>query len=259
MGSLTRGSLATIPQHVAGAKGASASELFEVGRALHAQPSLIRALGDDQAAATAKKALVDSVFGGVSGGTRTLVSELASLGWSEPADLLEGIEKAGIRLAASRAGKGDLAGELLSVDRIIKSQPDVQLALSGKRAPAATKQTMVEKLFGKKISPEALAIVIHLVVQPRDRRITQSIAFAAETVCDQKGDGLAEVRVASELGADHLKTISTMLAKQYGRPHYIDQVVDPGVVGGVRIRVGDHVIDQSVATQLATMRRQLAS
>jgi F-type H+-transporting ATPase subunit delta len=70
---------------------------------------------------------------------------------------------------------------------------------------------------------------------------------------------LAEVRVAHPLSPGHLATISTLLENQYGRRHYLDQVIDTDMVGGIRIRVGDHVIDQSVATQLADMRRQLAS
>lgn len=258
MGSLTRAALQTLPQAVAEAKAASVAELFAVGRSLNDSPALARALGDDSADQSAKAAVVEKAFGGASAGTKKLLSHLVSSTWSEPADLLEGVEEAGIRLAAVTAS-GDIAGELLSVDRVIKSQPDVQLALSGKRAPAEAKLAMVNTLFGKKVSAEGLAIVSHLVTQPRNRRITESVTRAAGVVCDQRGEGLAEVRVAHAIGDAALHTISTMLESEYGRPHYIDQVIDPAMVGGIRIRVGDHVIDQSVATQLADMRRQLAS
>jgi len=258
MGSLTRAALQTLPQAVSSAQAASVAELFAVGRALHDTPALVRALGDDSADSAAKNTLVDQAFGGASVGTKKLLCHLVGSSWSEPADLLEGVEEAGIRLAAVTAA-GDIAGELLGVDRVIKSQPDVQLALSGKRAPANAKLTMVTALFGKNISAEGLAIVSHLVAQPRKRRITESVTRAAGIVCDQRGVGLAEVRVAHPIGEGQLKTISTMLENQYGRPHYIDQVIDQAMVGGIRIRVGDHVMDQSVATQLADMRRQLAS
>ena len=257
MGSLTRAALQTLPQAVSEAKTASVAELFAVGRALHDSPALVRALGDDSADPTARATLVDSVFGPASAGTTKLLLHLVASSWSEPSDLLEGVEEAGIRLAAVIAS-GDIAGELLSVDRVIKSQPDVQLALSGKRAPAEAKLQMVNSLFGKKVSAEALAIVSHLVTQPRNRRITESVTRAAGIVCDQRGEGLAEVRVAKTISDTQLQTISTMLESQYGRAHYMDQVVDQAMVGGIRIRVGDHVIDQSVATQLADMRRQLA-
>jgi F-type H+-transporting ATPase subunit delta len=258
MGSLTRAALRTLPQAVAGATAADVAELFAVGRALHGSPALVRALGDDSADKKATATLVAQVFGKASAATTTLLTHLVGSSWSRPADLLEGVEEAGIRLAAVSA-TGDLAGELLSVDRVIKAQPDVQLALSGKRAPAEAKLAMVKSLFGKKISAEALAIVSHLVTQPRSRRITESVSRAAGIVCDQRGEGLAEVRVATAIGDPQLNIIATMLEARYGRPHYIDQVIDPGMVGGIRIRVGDHVIDHSVATQLADMRRQLAS
>jgi len=258
MGSLTRAALQTLPSAVAGAQGADVAELFAIGRALHDSPALVRALGDDSADKKAKAALLGRAFGKASAGTQALLGDLVAANWSTPHDLLEGVEEAGIRLAAV-AAPGDLAGELLSVDRVIKAQPDVQLALSGKRAPADAKLAMVAKLFGKKVSDEALAIVSHLVTQPRNRRITQSVTRAAGIVCDQRGVGLAEVRVATAIGDTQLQAISAMLETQYGRAHYIDQVIDQAMVGGIRIRVGDHVMDQSVATQLADMRRQLAS
>ena len=258
MGSLTRTTLRTLPQAVSGVGAADVADVFAVGRALADHPALVRALGDYSADQAAKKKLVDQVFQKASAKTKTLLHHLVTSSWSTPGDLLAGIEEAGIR-AAAEAATGDLAGELLEVDRMIKSQPDIQLALSGKRAPGAAKEAMVSSLLGKKVSPEAYAIVSHLVAQPRNRRITQSIPQAAETVCDQRGVGLAEVRTATVLGDAQQKTISTMLDAQFGRPHYIDQVIEPGMVGGVRIRVGDHVIDHSVATQLADMRRQLAS
>ena len=258
MGSLTRVALQSLPQAVAGAKGAVVDELFAIGRALNDAPALIRALGDDSADAAAKKALVTKVFGHASAGTKALLSTLVEASWSQPADLLEGVEEAAIRLAAQVA-KGDLAGEMLAVDRVVKTQPDVQLVLSDKRAPLEGKKAMVTSLFGKKISADALSIVSHLVVQPRNRRITQSITRAAGIVCDQRGEGLAEVRVARAISDTQHTAIKTMLDNQFGRPHYIDLVIDESIVGGIRIRVGDHVIDQSVATQLADMRRQLAS
>lgn len=258
MGSLTRNALQTLPHAVASAKGASVAELFAIGRALSGAPALVRALGDDSADEAAKKTLVDSAFQRAGQGTKELLHHLVGQAWSRPVDLLDGVDEAAIRLAAT-AGKGDLAGELLSIDRVIKAHPDVQLALTGKRAPAEAKLAMVATLFKKMVSEEALHIVSHLVTHPRRKKITQSVALAAAVVCDQKGEGLAEVRVAKALTDAHLGTISHMIDAQYGRPHYLDQVIDPAMVGGIRIRVGDHVIDQSVATQLADMRRQLAS
>jgi len=259
MGSQTRSALSGLPQAVASVKNADVAELFAVGRILASQPALARALADDSHPVAARHALVDQALGTLGAATTKVLHHLVGLSWSEPTDLLEGVEEAGIRLAALGAGSIDVAGELLTIDRVIKAEPDVQLALSGKRAPAAAKVTMVEALFAKKVSAETLAIVSHLVAQPRNRRITQSISLAAAIVCDQRGVGLAEVRVASSLTDAHLTSIGKMLADEYGRDHYIDQVIDPDLVGGIRIRVGDHVIDQSVATQLADMRRQLAS
>ena len=50
----------------------------------------------------------------------------------------------------------------------------------------------------------------------------------------------------------------TMLSARYGRPHYLAQDIDDSVVGGARIRVGDNVIDGSIATRLSDLRNTLA-
>jgi F-type H+-transporting ATPase subunit delta len=65
--------------------------------------------------------------------------------------------------------------------------------------------------------------------------------------------------VASSLAAAQETSLRETLKKRFGRDHYLDVVVDPEVIGGVRIRVGDVVIDASVSKQLSDMRIQLAS
>ena len=81
---------------------------------------------------------------------------------------------------------------------------------------------------------------------------------AAETVADQGGKGLAIVTVAKPLSAEQLSHVDALLQKKYQRPHYLAQRIDDSVVGGARIRVGDDVIDGSVATRLQDLRVKLA-
>jgi F-type H+-transporting ATPase subunit delta len=80
----------------------------------------------------------------------------------------------------------------------------------------------------------------------------------AEIVADQGGKGLAVVSVAKPLTAAQIQQIDQLVQEKYQRPHYIAQQIDHSVVGGARIRVGDDVIDGSVATRLLDLRMKLA-
>ncbi|MEL0149179.1 MAG: ATP synthase F1 subunit delta [Pontimonas sp.] len=141
---------------------------------------------------------------------------------------------------------------------LIHSDPEVELAVGSKRASAEAKATLVSALVGGKVSAEAEAIVRHLVSDSRGRRIGRMLGDAAEIVADESGKGLAVVTVATPLSAAQQAHIEKLLEKKYQRPHYIAQRTDDSVVGGARIRVGDDVIDGSVATRLQDLRMKLA-
>ena len=77
-------------------------------------------------------------------------------------------------------------------------------------------------------------------------------------VADQGGSALATVTAAAPLNELQLSRISGLLEKNAGRPVRVTTVVDPSLVGGVRIQIGDDVIDGSVRARLDDLRLQLA-
>jgi len=230
-----------------------------VGRAIAQHPSLLQGLADQGHSAEERVALLDGALKSAPADVREVVALVVNQSWSKPGDLLAGVEELAVRLASMAAGSADVTGELLAAGRAIRGHSDLQLALSDKRAQADDKIAVVEKLFAKKVSEVALEIIKHLTALPRGRRVSDALGQAAGVVADQQGLGLAEVRVASALAAAQESSLRETLQKRFGRDHYLDVVVDAEVIGGVRIRVGDVVIDASVSKQLSDMRIQLAS
>lgn len=261
MGAQTRESLdavATMATESSTVSPEALSGIFAAARVLADHPSLLSALADSSHDSADRVALLGNTLGGLDAGAKAVVSRIVGLNWSNPAGLLLGIEQAGIRLSASLGTPDTLVGQLLELSRVIRGHAELQLALSDKRATVASKRAIVVELGSKKMDPIALEVAAQVCSASGGRRASEALVAAAEVICEQDGRGLAEVRAATELTASQQQSLQKQLSSRFGTPCYLDVVIDPEVIGGARIRVGDVVIDGSVATQLGQMRRALA-
>ena len=68
----------------------------------------------------------------------------------------------------------------------------------------------------------------------------------------------AIVTVASPLSSEQRDRLTRALSNLYGREITTNVVLDPAVVGGVRVQVGDEVIDGTILSRLDTVRRDMA-
>jgi len=262
MGSATRKALAGTHATLAALGRADlqvAEDLLAAGRVIGSSRQLRSALTDSEADPAQKRVLVEAVFGSrLTSDAIKLLTDLASNRWSDPADLLEGIEELGLRVASESARDVPLDAELFTIGRAVASDSELEFALGSKLSPATSKMQIVDRLLGGKASPQTVAIVGHLVQQPRGRRIGELLRNAADVVAEQRGFEIATVTSASPLSAAQLDRLVRGLEVQYGRPLRANTIVDPAVLGGVRVQIGDDVIDGSVASRLSSLRQKLA-
>ncbi len=234
-------------------------ELFAAGRLIGETPALRTALTETAVAPEDKRSIVGRVFASLSAPALSVLTAVVSNDWSSPDDLLAGIEELGIRaIAASAPAGGNIENELFAFGSVVGRNAEVELALSNKLASGDAKATLVNSLLSGKASEETLAIARHLVRQPRGRRIGELVRTAARIVADESGLQIATVTSAAPITADQLGRLQTTLTAQYGRPVGIHWVLDPQVLGGLRIQVGDDVVDGSIASRLHDLRLQLA-
>ncbi|MDQ1583066.1 MAG: F-type H+-transporting ATPase subunit delta [Microbacteriaceae bacterium] len=263
MGSATREALAVATSALAalGTKAdlATANDLFAAGRVIADSAQLRAAVSDPSADAAGKAALVARVFGPqLSPAAVGLLSDIVAQRWSSQTDLLAAIEELGIRAIAAYASPGiGIEAELFAFGGAVTSDAELELALRSKLADPASKAALVERLLAGKASEQTIAIVRQLVLQPRGRSIREALRQAAATVADQAGLAIATVTSATPIAAAALTRLQASLAKQYGRQLKINQVIDPTLVGGLRVQIGDDVIDGSVATRINELRLQL--
>jgi F-type H+-transporting ATPase subunit delta len=144
------------------------------------------------------------------------------------------------------------------LDRIaaIVEDSTAQLALQGPAGTIDAKRRAVEALAGP-LSPEVLSLVGIMLERKRiDRFPALAEAFAARTRA-QRGIELAEVTTAVEIGPDERNLIADRIARQIGKQVEVRTNVDPALIGGVVVRVGDQLFDASVRGRLENLRKRL--
>lgn len=261
MGSATReasaAARAALPALSGEAALATGEELLGAGRVIGDSAPLRSSLADPAIADSDKSKVVKSLFGSTSAATRAVLDAVATSRWSSHDDMLAGIEEIGIEAIAASADDVDIIAELTAFRAAVTSDPELELAVGSKLGDPAAKVALVDRLLAGKASEQTLAILRHLVQQPRGRRIRALIADASNIVARQSGLSLATVTVARELSDAQLERLAAGLESRYGKLR-LTQVVDPSIIGGVRVQVGDDVIDDSVSTKISSLKLQLA-
>lgn len=260
MGSATSQARAGIDEALQGQPQAGlddARDLFQASRAIERSPQVLSALVDPVATADARAALAERVLGQLGAPARAVAAHLARQRWSKAEDMLAALDDAGIRIAVRSAGGADVAGELAAFERTVASDAELELALGGMLGRADHKAALVERLLAGRASAAAAAILDHLVRAPRGRRVRQLLRAATAQVASASGSSLATVTTARELPAAQLDRLRAGLERQYGRTLQLQQIVDPAVLGGLRVAIGDDVIDGTVRSKFTDLRLQL--
>ncbi|EID14404.1 F0F1 ATP synthase subunit B/delta [Mycolicibacterium phlei] len=240
-----------------------ADELASVAAVLVTEPTLTKHLAEPSDDATAKTKLVDRLLSGKVGDvTLKLLHTAVSQRWSAENDLVFGVERTA-RLALLK--RAEVAGEVDAVEdqlfrfgRILDEQPQLVTLLSDYTVPAENRVGLLEKILqGKQVNETAKALLVQTVRLLHGERADEAVLDLAELAVARRGEVVAHVSAAAELTDAQRTKLSDVLARIYGRPVYVQLNVDPELLGGLSIAVGDEVIDGSIASRLAAAQAQL--
>ena len=239
---------------------ATGQQLLSASQTVEGSAHLRAALADDSAETTDRVKIVRALFGNYSKPAQAVLESLASGRWSSADDLVGAIEQLGIRaVAASAPASVSINDELFAFLTAVTSNADLELALGSKLGTAEGRVSLVNRLLVGKASPHTLAIVTALIASPRGRRIAELIRSASTVVAEQSGSTVATVTVASPLSAAQRDRLESSLSSQYGGSIRINEVVDASILGGMRVHIGDEIIDGTIANRITDLRLRLAS
>lgn len=172
-------------------------------------------------------------------------------------ELAERYAHALFELAGEGGVQAQVTEELGAVNRTIRVNPPLERCLADPLLPAAAKQAVFGELFGKLVRPLTLDFLGLLmarrrgsllpgVVQEMDRRLREALGIAS-----------VQVALARPMPVAAGERLRSRLARLLGKQVELESTVDPSLLGGIIIRVGDHLIDGSCRGQLEALRYQL--
>jgi F-type H+-transporting ATPase subunit delta len=142
---------------------------------------------------------------------------------------------------------------------VVSAEPQLRAALASTYLPADRKEQLLTALLRGKVTAVSLRLITQMVVHPRGRGLTAALDMCAGLAARRRQQLIAVVRSAVELSATQRRRLAGSLAASYGHPVHLNVVIDPSVVGGISVQIGDELIDGTAASRLSAVRRKLAS
>jgi F-type H+-transporting ATPase subunit delta len=240
-----------------------ADELFAVARLLDGQLALRRALADPAAKPEERAGLVRRLFASkLSADAVTLLETMAEQRWSRPIDLVDATSAMATEAALEAAdARGELEGvedELFRFGRIVGGDRELGRILSDPKAPAEGKTALLDRLLSGRVSPVTELLLRNVLTGPHAGSAEQAVERLSEVASRRRGQSVARVTSAVALTPEQERRLVASLGRLYGRTVGLQVTVDPSVLGGLVVQVGDEVIDGSIAHRLEAAARRLA-
>jgi len=157
---------------------------------------------------------------------------------------------------ADDEGNLEAWGRRLAQVREVLADPEVARVLTNPTIATEQRMALVTDLFD---GGEATNLAKLLIESDRVRDV-DAIAEEFQRLADvAAGRVRATVTTAVELSAGDRDRVAEQLSKRLGKEIHLDVLVDPRILGGLKLQYGDRLVDASVATRLQQLRRRLAA
>jgi len=239
------------------------NELFTITSALDNNIQLERAL-TDPSRPTADKVVVfkEMVGDQVHPMTTEIMTDLVSRRWSRARDIANAVEDFGVDAMMYYADATDstlqVSIELSRLHSSLLNLPVVRSKLYDDQAPSEVRVKLFRELFGdKNLNKVTMRLAEHATCNLRRRRYLETIQWLIKKFSRHMGQSMVTVTTAAPLKEEQIKRLIDVYSVKVGRQVHINSVVDPTVLGGMRIQVGDEVTDNTVVAQLQNLHRRV--
>jgi F-type H+-transporting ATPase subunit delta len=238
------------------------SELFSIAALLDSENVLRLALADSGQGVEIRKNLAAEVFGTRVGtaSVELLVIAVAQR-WSEDVDLVLAMEELAAQAILTVAQNEDTLDateeEIFLFGRAVDQSADLQMALTNPATVGSIKLAIVVELLHTNATSATKELLAYAVSHLHGRRLDSVISRLGDLAAAQRQRMVAQVRVAKPLSQDQTKRLVAVLSSLKGREVRLNVALDPEVLGGIHVVIGDEVIDGTVASRLEQAHRAI--
>ncbi|HTX62500.1 MAG TPA: F0F1 ATP synthase subunit delta [Acidimicrobiales bacterium] len=149
--------------------------------------------------------------------------------------------------------------ELFRFARIVGATPELRAALSDRDLPTALRRAVVGDLLSDKVLPATLRIAEYVVVGGRPRDVTATLDWLVEQVAIARGWRVARVHAGQRVDEEERRHLSDTLSRLVGSPVELQVTVDPALLAGVVVEVGDLQLDATARGRLERLREHVVT
>jgi F-type H+-transporting ATPase subunit delta len=242
---------------------ACADDVLAVAGLLNREPRLRRALADPARSGADRAALLGSVLTGKVGEQAgRLLATLAQGRWSSTADLLDAAEHLGVEALLASADKvgdlGEVEDELFRFGQLVGGSPELAATLADSSVDAARRAELVHALLDNRARPVTARLAVLALSGYGGRGFADSLTRLVEAAAERRDREVAYVTVAAALTEAEEQRLGGRLTQLYGREVALKITVDPKILGGVSVQVGNDLYDGTVLRKLQQTRAALA-
>jgi F-type H+-transporting ATPase subunit delta len=239
-------------------------ELASVAGLLLHEPILARHLAEATGETDAKKDLLARLLSGkADANTIELLNTAVSVRWSATKDFGAGVAhvaRLSLLVRAERENQADeVAEQLFRFGRILQAQPRLNNLLGDYSKPVAERVSLLRGVLGSTsgTNPTAGALLTQTVELLHGERADEAVQELAQLAVAHRGEIVAEVAAADELSDTQRQRLADVLARIYHHPVSVQLNVDPELLGGLSVAIGDEVIDGTLSSRLAAAETKL--
>jgi len=160
-------------------------------------------------------------------------------------------------VAEERKTVDDVETQLFLVHETVKTSKDLDAMLKSPRIKAEDKKAVLEQIFKDDVKPEVINVLKVMV----DRKRETSMSHLAEefTAIANEARGIADMYVttAVPLSQEEEAKLADTFGKVVNKQLRVHSKIDPKVIGGVLVRIGNRVYDGTLAGKLNRFNQEL--
>lgn len=152
----------------------------------------------------------------------------------------------------------DILGELEDILELTRQDARFGEFFASRILPAKERAASIEKIFSGRVSDVTKRFLLVLNHKDRLNHLPAIVAAYEQIVQHTYGRVEVDVYTAAPIDPQDLNDIRSRLQQKLGKEPVLHAYTDPSLIGGLKLQIGDQLIDGSVRTQLRKLRDKIA-